>query len=190
MKGLIEDDMTRKACLTPKVRSITSGELNKFEVLLINEGDYPARDVLAEWDVGHGFPTEPGRPLYDVIPPDNSNPTKRYSAGFQLPQPKLNEHGDPIPGQEHIVRLRLRFRDGTGKLDTAIYTFIARNDKDSRRMWNLYEDEQAVVISPLCRHIRPPAGIGTPDAAYYPVGPQAIGVDTIALSDLNLDKLV
>jgi hypothetical protein len=147
-----ERTRSRKACLVIGPHFPNKGDnlRQHFEVDLLNEGDYEAREIRAMWDVGDGFPTEElVAPLPYVIPPHTSGPESRYHAGFAVPWPDRNENGEPIQGQEREVRLKLTFRDGQDEPDEAIFTLRLRNVPTPNR-WSAEELRDKARLSPIC----------------------------------------
>jgi hypothetical protein len=143
----------RKACLVVShLGPIHGGEFNTVKLDLRNEGEFPARDVKVMWDLGDGFPPEPDQIAIDVIPPDHQIPGPGHPIGFRLPQPAKSESGDPIPGQEKRVRLKLTFRDGMDERDEAIFTILLRSNQN---MWSPVEERQSARLSPICQFARP-----------------------------------
>jgi hypothetical protein len=157
-KSFFRQDMSRKACLVlGRLGPIQGGEQNKIRMNVVNEGDFPARDVKAWWDLGDGFGPEPDQITFDVVPPASSNPGRRYQVGFAMPEPMRDENGNAVRGQERIVRLRLTFRDGLGNRDQATFTIRLHNDKDTGFMWSPEENKAAAKLSALCQFARPEA---------------------------------
>ena len=148
----------RKACLVLSSSfRVKGGDRNTITAHILNEGEAAARDVKAMWDLGDGFPPEPGDILFRVIPPELTHPGGTFRTQISVPQPLRDEANEAKPGQEQRVRLKLTFRDGLDERDEAIFTIILRNDRGGAAMWNASEDRQAARIAPICQAARPEA---------------------------------
>jgi hypothetical protein len=148
----IREDMSRKACISIASVGPIKGT-GEVTVNLWNEGQFPARNVAVAFDTGKGFPTELPKPRYAQIDPARAGDNlRRFTASFKVPPPELDPSGNPIPGQERTIHMKVWFRDGLDRPDEAVFRLVLRSNG---RMWDVEEDLSKVILSPLCRHIRP-----------------------------------
>lgn len=150
-KHFIREDMDRKACIAIAHIGPIRGN-GQITVQLRNEGKHPAWDAKVSVDTGDGFPHEPTRPTFDEIAPWPASGGRPFSFTFTVGRPEVDNTGEAIVGQERIVRLRVTFRDGLASRDEAFFVLLLRN---RRGEWDVAEDENRAVLSPLCRHLRP-----------------------------------
>lgn len=161
-EGIGEEQRLRKACLVlENWESRGTQEATKFTLYFRNEGEWSAFDVR----VVHNVSTiPPERPVSIVCPrldPIQMGERRRRQTGparcaysFTIPAPERNPTGEVREGQEHIIYLRLAFRDGLDEEDDAIY--VMRLTPDGAH-WNAKEDRSQALLSRLCRRVRPEA---------------------------------
>lgn len=145
-----------KACLVIGPYFPNSGNdfQQNFEVSILNEGDYEARDVRFFVDTGQGFPANAEySPIHHVIPGRTLEARSRYRASFGVPWPARTTQGDPISGQELTVRLKLTYRDGIGEVDEAQFMLKLTNKPEPKR-WKAEEVKDQAQLSPICRRSR------------------------------------